>query len=134
MEGSKTGFLKIMIFGDILHDFIFGFFFLFFLSQMESLLLFPEPLNYPIFAHIMGLFLITLGVIQLISFMNLERFIIIPFIISAERLGFFIIGIINIVYMPESILQIIAFIMIELFLSLMTIVAIKLSRLSLRVQ
>ncbi|MBD3229767.1 MAG: hypothetical protein GF329_16415 [Candidatus Lokiarchaeota archaeon] len=134
MEGSKAGFLKVMLFASLLHDLIFGFFFLFFLPQMENLLLFPEPLNYPIFAHAMGLFLMTLGVIQLISFLNLERFIIIPFIVCIERIGFFIIGIVNIVYMPESIFQVIAFILIELFLSMMTIISIKLSRLSLRLQ
>ncbi|MHA1270682.1 MAG: hypothetical protein ACTSPY_12890 [Candidatus Helarchaeota archaeon] len=133
MEGTRVGFLKIMVFFSTLHDFLFGFFFLFFLPQMEYILLFPEPLNFPIFGHFVGLLLLFMGIIQLISLLNLERFILFLFIISCERICFFIIGIFEIVYMPSSVLQIIIFISIDLFLGLLTFISIKISNLSLKI-
>ncbi len=106
---------------------------MFYLSQLEIILLFPEPLNYPIFSHIVGLLLFTMAIIQLISLLNLERYIIFPFVVSCERIGFFIIAIMNIVSMPTSVMQILIFISTNLSLGLLTMVAIKLSNLSLRI-
>ncbi|MHA1312142.1 MAG: hypothetical protein ACTSQO_14605 [Candidatus Helarchaeota archaeon] len=132
MEGMHIGFLKTIIFFGILHDFIFGFFFIFFLPQLEYILLITIPLNYPIFAHFLGLLLFTMGVIQLISFLNLERFILLPFIINCERFAFFIIGIVDMFQFPLAIPQILIFISLNLFLSLLTIIAIRISKLSLK--
>jgi hypothetical protein len=128
LEGTRTGFLKLMLFANILFDFILGFFFLFFLPEMENILLI-EPLNYRYFGQIFGLTLLTNGVIQLISFMNMERFILFPFIISIERIVFAVIGFINIILIPTLLI----FIAIQIFLGIVTILSIKLSRLSLRV-
>ncbi|MHA1271641.1 MAG: hypothetical protein ACTSPY_17750 [Candidatus Helarchaeota archaeon] len=115
----------INIFGG-LYEILFGFLLIFFIEPLIGFLGVANPtINFPIFNQTAGLLAVFIGILLILSSLDLKHYLLIPIIITFLRFSIQIVIFSNIFIYPEMTIGLIIFASVDLILGIITIILIK---------